>query len=304
MGSQSTKAAEDLVNKLATARRRLDTDAITFQEAQQVLHEVEAQVNSGQIKFKDRDLQAIQTKLGELRSKIDIVVSIEEDERREEEESRRQAQDLENQLEKGRETGNLVALFSYEFGSQNPVAGLLAAGRNFGGYRIPKQGLQLQPIADDVHFLACEGGGFSNYKSTANGLVNRIREQSAIVVKNAYKAGYPVEHDEVQKAMAVLAKEIAYTLSSDSGGREEKPEDLARGMAYNVSAKVPGVDPSLLAGGYSNDPAVKLKSHRQALVALGMELQHASGERETALKRQKEWIEREIKDLEAKLANK
>ncbi len=220
------------------------------------------------------------------------------------------ARDAENQIRLGKQKGNLVLIYSQEYGdgySQNYVQQLFDAGRQAGGYRYPREGQKLQPISDDVHELACrKASGVSSSKSTSNGLINRIREQSAIVVSYAYKAGYIVEDDGVQQAMGNLARAIAFTLDSDSGDRDYTKANNPRGMSYNLDTRVPGVqNSSQYTGAPSEDPLVVLNSHEQSLINLRMQLNYATeSQRQERLRAEILRLEKEVENLRKKLATK
>lgn len=297
MGANTGKMQPELIDKLTNAKQALENGEISLTEARDVLDDVTKRVEEGPVKIKGDALQEIR---GKLRTLSNLIIDLEEleDQRREQQLREQLSNDAKEQLAKGRKIANLVEIYSQDYGRLNPVKALLEAGRNNGGFRNPKEGLKLGPIAEEVHYYACKGGGFSSHTSTSNGLVNRIREQSAIVVDNAYNAGYPVEEEAVIKAMAILAREIAFTLDSDSGDRNYKKEDMPRGMSYNLDTKVPGIDPELLKGGFSQDPSVILASHRDAVIKLQFQLDKANGQQAERLRTELARIREEILELE------
>lgn len=299
MGAQMGKAEMDLLEEITNARAQLAFGTITLSQAQVVLDNALEKIRKREVSFSGDANDDVQSKLQILKEKIIELDNIEREKIRKEMQAQ-QADDAKRQLAKGQEKGTLVPIYSREYGD-GAVAALLEEGGRNGGYRYPREGQKLAPIAAEVHRLACKDFGVSSHNSISNGLVNRVREQSMIVVEYAYKAGYPVENDDVQYAMAELAKQIAFTRPSDSGDREYTKDNMPRGMSYNMDTRVPGPDPALLKGGFSEDPAVQLESHRLAVIKLEVALSKADGARERALRKELERIRGLIKELERRV---
>lgn len=314
MGNDSGKLAQKLSEQVDELRTRIELiieqcrdQALSADEAYAALKGVKDEIGKLDLDRKIRD-----DILRKLLQADDKIYDLDELQQGEREQAAREklTQDAESQLLLGKQTGNLMLIYSQEYGDgygKNYVQQLLDAGRQAGGYRYPREGQKLKPISDDVHELACrKASGVSSSKSTSNGLINRIREQSAIVVDYAYKAGYIVENDGVQEAMGNLARAVAFTLDSDSGARDIAKEHNPRGMSYNLDTRVPGVqNSSQYTGAPSEDPLVLLDSHERSLVNLKLQLSFATeSQRQERLRREIERLEKEVEDLKRKLAMK
>jgi hypothetical protein len=306
MGSGQGKAEQDLIDRIRAAKRGIRTDTVTLDEARAVVADIRARIGRGEITFKPEAARRIEEKLGKLDERITLYEEMDQEEVRGREAVTRMADDAAAQVRRGQQHGELVALYSSEpQPNSTAVADLLQAGQQNGGYRKPSEGLDLESIARKVHEEGYSGiSGLSNVNSTSNGLVNRLRDQARTVARQAYEAGYNVENGEVQTKMGVLARELALGLDSDSGDRDYTKDNMPRGMGYNLDGHVPGVDASVLAGGYSGDPATQLESRREALVTLQLQLDRAVGDRAERLRTAKARIEKEIAELKAQLAKR
>lgn len=300
MGSGSAKEEQELAEDVAEIRRKFNGDFISAQEARDQLSKISTRLESGAVKLSEEGLKVVRGKIDDLDRLIAAEIESERRETELKDAQRKLDEDADAQLAESRLTGNLVPLYSTEFGTTSPVAALLKAGRNNGGYRNPKLGLDLEPIKTQVVDKACEGGGFSSSKSTANGLVNRIRDMAYQVVNRAYAAGYDVENANVQTAMGTLAREVAFTLSSDSGGRSETKENRARGMGYTDMKDLS--DSSALQGEYIENPKELLKKAELGLQAVVARLDTATDPQLLErLRKQKAELQRRIKELSAQV---
>jgi hypothetical protein len=300
VGNNTAKAEEkdDLPERIRKVRLRVQNSEVSAAEARQLMQEVSSDVGTETEKLSPEARKDVLQKLAELDEEIGWLAKYEK-KKEEKNTLDRLEGDIEQQLAKSRAAAELVPLYSREFGSLGPVAALLNAGKSAGGYRNPKPGLKLEPIKDAVHAEGCRNIGF-NASSTSNGLVNRIRERSRVVTESAYKAGYNVEDAGVQAAMGALAREIAFTLSSDSGGRSEKTEHQARGMSY-MTMRETADNTEYLNQESKTDPRALLADLERSLISVQGTLSTATGELENRLKKERDRINAEIADLKKKL---
>lgn len=162
------------------------------------------------------------------------------------------------------------------------------------GKRIPDE-RDLTSVALAVHKVA-GSGGFSSADSTSNGLINRIRAESFSVVQRAHGLGYNVDDADVRAAMAALSRSVAMAQDSDSGGRDEKKEHLARGMSYFSDSKIR--DQVDLSWEDDPDPRKKLEKLRDAESAIGLQLTNLRDERTRKLLEDRlKLVQAEIKKL-------
>jgi hypothetical protein len=303
MGNQSSgeQQQERLVQRVSDIRLMLEMNKMSPGNARELLNEIMLEIKSGKTGLEGKALQLVLSKMDEVEKKIQTLERLLY--------GNQEISTSDSISQSGDEVPKeiikplvLKPLYAQDYGRLNPVATLLEVGQKKGGYRSPDEYADPSTIGLDVHRIACKDSGFSSYTSTSNGLVNRIREQSLIVTQNAYENGYDITDDDVQAGLAVLAREIAFTLDSDSGDRDYKKEHNPRGMSYNLDTRVPGLDPSVSKGGFSREVSAeeKLESHKQALVALQFRISRANGEDRAKLVREKERIEKEIQELQRK----
>lgn len=296
MGSGNTKAEEDLTTRIRRIRSRVEYAEIEATQARKLMQEVSSDLDN--VKLSQDARATILDKLAALDEEIGKLAKFEELEKAEKNAREKLAEDGKQQLDESLKKADLVPLYSREFGS-GAVDALLKAGKSGGGYRHPKANLDLEPIKSAVHTEACRNGAY-NASSTSNGLVNRIRDQSRIVTESAYQAGYNVEDSGVQAAMGVLAREIAFTLSSDSGSRSEKPEHRARGMAYMEMQGTPD-NTEYLNQESKTDPRALLEEAERSLSNVRAALSTATGEKQKRLEEQCEQLKVKIATLKKKL---
>jgi hypothetical protein len=296
VGGGNTKEEEDLTARIRKIRWRVECAEIGATQARKLMQEVSSDVDN--VKLSQDARATILEKLTELDKEIGKLAEFEESEKAEKDAREKLAEDGKQQLDESRKRADLVPLYSREFGS-GAVEALLKAGKSGGGYRHPKKNLDLESIKSAVHIEACRNGGY-NTSSTSNGLVIRIRDQSRIVTESAYQAGYNVEDPGVQAAMGVLAREIAFTLSSDSGGRSEKPEHQARGMAYMEMRDTPE-NAAYLKQESKTDPRALLEEAERSLSNIQAALSTATGERQKILEKRREQLKVKIATLRKEL---
>lgn len=304
MGGQSDKEAPKLSDELAalvallqriTEQRR--NGEMSADDAAEKLIDVKKMLDKVEPELKPKVRDFLRSKWATA-DQLLFEIAQDELEAKEKAEKDRIALDALNQASISQQLSELVPLYSHEyadFNGKNYVAALLNAGKMAGGYHKPAKNPNLGGINDSVHADACSQlQGVSSTKSIANGLINRVRDESILVVRRAQAAGYDVHNAGVQAAMANLGRAIALTLASDSGGREYNKFDAPRGMAYNESVKAPGFDSDISAytDGASEDPKVVLASNEQSLINLRYQLSRTVDES------MKKRIENDIRRLE------
>jgi hypothetical protein len=296
MGNSVTRTEKSLIEEIEAIRDGYTSDTMSAAGVLEALDGVRERVRARKADLSEAGRERVLAKLAELIGVYAVLRDGDELERKRQEADRSRRAEGEARRELARNTSDLVGLYTTEYG-ESAVKNLLEVGRRNGGYRNPRQGLDLAEIQANVHALAySRASGVSHQDSTSNGLVNRIREQSGAVVRDAYNLGYDVENAKVREALAALAYHVALSLPSDSGGREEKKEHRARGMAYMEMPDLANNN-EYLGKSSQTDPGERLRELERELAGVESVLGKASGERAVRLRAQRDVLKEKIAEI-------